>query len=93
KLAELELALEAQNKQDASQPSVKMRLVRTQVGAEEIAEIVARSTGIPVSRMMQGEREKLLHMEDELHRRVVGQDEAITAVSDAIRRSRAGLGD
>ena len=71
----------------------KRRLVRTQVGAEEIAEIVSRATGIPVSRMMQGEREKLLHMEDVLHQRVIGQDEAIVAVSDAIRRSRAGLGD
>jgi ATP-dependent Clp protease ATP-binding subunit ClpB len=67
--------------------------VRTQVGAEEIAEIVSRATGIPVSRMMQGEREKLLHMEEVLHQRVIGQDEAIVAVSDAIRRSRAGLGD
>ncbi|OON62334.1 ATP-dependent chaperone ClpB [Massilia sp. KIM] len=69
------------------------KLLRTQVGAEEIAEVVSRATGIPVSRMMQGEREKLLHIEDELHKRVVGQDEAITAVSDAIRRSRAGLAD
>jgi ATP-dependent Clp protease ATP-binding subunit ClpB len=74
-------------------PSGKPRLLRTQVGAEEIAEVVSRATGIPVSKMMQGEREKLLHMEDDLHKRVVGQDEAITAVSDAIRRSRAGLSD
>ncbi len=74
---------------DASKP----KLLRTQVGAEEIAEVVARATGIPVSRMMQGERDKLLHIEDELHKRVVGQDEAIEAVSDAIRRSRAGLSD
>ncbi|MFN3792572.1 ATP-dependent chaperone ClpB [Massilia sp.] len=71
----------------------KPKLLRTQVGAEEIAEVVARATGIPVARMMQGEREKLLHIEDELHKRVVGQDEAIVAVSDAIRRSRAGLSD
>ena len=69
------------------------KLVRTQVGAEEIAEVVSRATGIPVSKMMQGERDKLVHMEDELHRRVIGQHEAIVAVSDAIRRSRAGLGD
>ena len=69
----------------------KPKLLRTQVGAEEIAEVVSRATGIPVSRMMQGEREKLLHIEDRLHQRVVGQDEAIVAVSDAIRRSRAGL--
>jgi ATP-dependent Clp protease ATP-binding subunit ClpB len=63
------------------------------VGAEEIAEVVSRSTGIPVSKMLQGEREKLLHMEDALHRRVVGQDEAVRLVSDAIRRSRSGLSD
>ena len=69
------------------------RLLRTQVGAEEIAEVVARATGIPVSKLMQGEREKLLKMEDHLHKRVVGQDEAISAVANAIRRSRAGLGD
>ena len=94
KLAELEAALEVQNKKDAAGATTeKPKLVRTQVGAEEIAEIVARATGIPVSRMMQGEREKLLHMEDVLHERVVGQEEAIVAVSDAIRRSRAGLGD
>ncbi|HWZ46658.1 MAG TPA: ATP-dependent chaperone ClpB [Herbaspirillum sp.] len=98
KLNELEQALEAQSRQDAALEAsavagAKPRLVRTQVGAEEIAEIVSRATGIPVSRMMQGEREKLLHMEDVLHRRVIGQNEAIVAVSDAIRRSRAGLGD
>ena len=69
------------------------RLLRTQVGAEEIAEVVSRATGIPVSRMMQGERDKLLKMEDTLHDRVVGQDEAVRLVSDAIRRSRAGLAD
>jgi ATP-dependent Clp protease ATP-binding subunit ClpB len=63
------------------------------VGAEEIAEVVARATGIPVSKLMQGERDKLLQMEDKLHDRVVGQEEAITAVANAIRRSRAGLGD
>ena len=69
------------------------KLLRTQVGAEEIAEVVSRSTGIPVARMMQGERDKLLQMEDSLHKRVVGQDEAVRLVSDAIRRSRAGLAD
>jgi ATP-dependent Clp protease ATP-binding subunit ClpB len=63
------------------------------VDAEDIAEVVARWTGIPVSKMLQSEREKLLHMEEELHKRVVGQDEAIAAVSDAVRRSRAGLQD
>jgi len=69
------------------------RLLRTQVDAEEIAEVVARATGIPVAKLMQGEREKLLQMEDKLHERVVGQDEAIAAVSNAIRRSRSGLSD
>jgi ATP-dependent Clp protease ATP-binding subunit ClpB len=69
------------------------QLLRTQVGAEEIAEVVSRATGIPVARMMQGERDKLLQMEDSLHKRVVGQDEAVRLVSDAIRRSRAGLAD
>ena len=63
------------------------------VGAEEIAEVVARATGIPVSKLMQGERDKLLLMEDKLHERVVGQDEAIAAVANAIRRSRSGLSD
>src|SRR5450631_498097 len=69
------------------------KLLRTRVGVEEIAEVVSRSTGIPVSKMMQGERDKLLLMEDRLHQRVVGQDEAVRLVSDAIRRSRAGLSD
>ena len=69
------------------------KLVREEVTADDIAEVVSRWTGIPVSRMMQSEREKLLHLEDELHRRVIGQDEAINAVSDAVRRSRAGLQD
>ena len=69
------------------------QLLRTMVGAEEIAEVVARATGIPTAKLMQGERDKLLQMEDKLHERVVGQDEAITAVSDAIRRSRSGLSD
>jgi len=87
--------LEAQLKQADTGEAKKMerKLLRTQVGAEEIAEVVSRATGIPVSKMMQGERDKLLHMEEELHKRVVGQDEAIAAVSDAIRRSRAGLSD
>jgi len=69
------------------------QLVQTRVTAEEIAEVVSRWTGIPVSKMLEGERDKLLHMEDALHKRVVGQDEAVHAVSDAIRRSRAGLSD
>ncbi|MDE2268935.1 MAG: ATP-dependent chaperone ClpB [Betaproteobacteria bacterium] len=95
RLPELERKLhEAQAKEtaDGDQPQAR-RLLRTQVGAEEIAEVVSRATGIPVSKLVQGERDKLVHMEERLHRRVVGQDEAIRAVSDAIRRSRAGLSD
>jgi len=88
--------LETQLKQAASAEEGEQkphRLLRTQVGAEEIAEVVSRATGIPVSKMLQGERDKLLHMEDKLHERVVGQDEAVRLVSDAIRRSRSGLSD
>ena len=97
RLPELEAQLKQAEKATASaggaQDSSKPKLLRTEVGAEEIAEVVSRATGIPVSRMMQGEREKLLHIEEKLHERVVGQDEAINAVADAIRRSRAGLSD
>ncbi len=89
--AKLSQATNAEENQ--AQDKKHFQLLRTEVGAEEIAEIVSRATGIPVSRMMQGEREKLLHMEAKLHERVVGQDEAIQAVSNAIRRSRAGLAD
>jgi ATP-dependent Clp protease ATP-binding subunit ClpB len=87
--------LEAQLKQAevAGEGKPAFKLLRTEVGAEEIAEVVSRATGIPVSKMLQGERDKLLHMEDKLHSRVVGQDEAVRVVSDAIRRSRAGLSD
>ena len=85
--------LEAQLKQADKPKAGKPRLLRTQVGAEEIAEVVSRWTGIPVAKMMQGEREKLLRMEDRIHQRVVGQDESVRLVADAIRRSRAGLGD
>ncbi|HUY04313.1 MAG TPA: ATP-dependent chaperone ClpB [Rhodocyclaceae bacterium] len=91
--------LEAQLKQadtagaSAGDKPQRFKLLRTQVGAEEIAEVVSRATGIPVSRMMQGEREKLLHMEERLQARVVGQSEAVRMVSDAIRRSRAGLSE
>ena len=96
RLPELENQLrdaEATVDEDQHGGAGKLKLLRTQVGAEDIAEVVSRATGIPVSRMMQGERDKLMHIEDELHKRVVGQDEAITAVADAIRRSRAGLSD
>ena len=94
KLPELEKQLkDAQAIEAKKGPGSTPRLLRTQVGAEEIAEVVARATGLPVSKLMQGERDKLLQMEDKLHQRVVGQSEAITAVANAIRRSRAGLGD
>src|SRR5688500_11476762 len=84
---------EAQAAESGKAKSGKPQLLRTQVGADEIAEVVARATGIPVSKLMQGEREKLLQMEGKLHERVIGQDEAIAAVSNAIRRSRSGLSD
>ena len=89
KLPELEKQLAAAQAAETQD----FKLLQDKVTAEEIAEVVARWTGIPVSKMLEGEREKLLHMEDDLHRRVVGQDEAVRAVSDAIRRARAGLSD
>ncbi len=92
RLPELEKQLKSVNERDQDQHQ-KNKLLRTQVGAEEIAEVVSRSTGIPISKLMQGERDKLLAMEDKLHQRVVGQDEAIVAVANAIRRARAGLSD
>ncbi len=87
--------LEAEMKQAeaAGEGKREFKLLRREVGAEEIAEVVSRATGIPVSKMMQGERDKLLQMEDRIHQRVVGQDEAVRVVADAIRRSRAGLSD
>ncbi|KAF4516709.1 hypothetical protein B566_EDAN003459 [Ephemera danica] len=91
-LPQLEAQLKVANAGDPSKQP-KNKLLRTQVGAEEIAEVVSRATGIPVSKMMQGERDKLLKMEERLHQRVVGQDEAVRLVADAIRRSRAGLSD
>jgi len=93
KLPQLEAQLKKADKTLAQEQAKKPHLLRTQVGAEEIAEVVSRATGIPVSKMMQGEREKLLLMEDRLHKRVVGQDEAVRLVCDAIRRSRSGLSD
>ena len=99
KLPELEARMKAVDKAEVDVPKGQMtatgkpKLLRTEVGAEEIAEVVSRATGIPVSKMMQGEREKLLKMEDRLHERVVGQDEAVRLVAEAIRRSRAGLAD
>ena len=94
KLPDLERKLkEAQASEAKKSDAGRPQLLKTVVGAEEIAEVVARATGIPVSRLMQGEREKLLQMEKKLHERVVGQDEAISAVANAIRRSRSGLSD
>ncbi|MBP9219203.1 MAG: ATP-dependent chaperone ClpB [Sterolibacterium sp.] len=99
KVAELQYGqlpqLEAQLKmaEKSGEAKTANKLLRTQVGAEEIAEVVSRATGIPVSKMMQGERDKLLKMEGRLHQRVIGQNEAVRLVSDAIRRSRAGLSD
>ena len=90
KIKEAEVELENLKNELAKNESP---LIKEEIGSEEIADVVARWTGIPVSKMLQSEREKLLHLEDELHKRVIGQDEAITAVSDAIRRSRAGLSD
>jgi len=89
KIPELEAQLAAAEKSEQGD----FQLLRTSVTEDEIAEVVSRWTGIPVSRMLEGEREKLLRMEESLHSRVIGQDEAVTAVSDAIRRSRAGLSD
>jgi ATP-dependent Clp protease ATP-binding subunit ClpB len=98
KLPELEKKLKATEEKEAgkaqsAKDSGRAQLLRKQVGADEIAEVVSRATGIPVSKMMQGERDKLLQMETKLHQRVVGQDEAIGAVANAIRRSRSGLSD
>ena len=92
KLKELEDEI-AKSANSPHQDNDASRLVREEVTADDIAEVVSRWTGIPVSRMMQSEKEKLLHLEEELHKRVIGQDEAIRAVSDAVRRSRAGLQD
>ena len=93
KIKEAQERLDAFQKQLAEDQSGGTSLIKEEVTREDIAEVVAKWTGIPVTKMLQGEREKLLHLEDELHRRVVGQEEAIEAVSDAVRRSRAGLQD
>jgi ATP-dependent Clp protease ATP-binding subunit ClpB len=98
KLPELEKKLKAAEEKEAGKAQSakdggRAQLLRTMVGADEIADVVSRATGIPVAKMMQGERDKLLQMEVKLHQRVVGQDEAIAAVANAIRRSRSGLSD
>lgn len=80
-------------KADVTIPASQNKMLRTEVGADEIAEVVSRATGIPVAKMMQGEKEKLINMESVLHQRVVGQDEAVKSISNAIRRSRSGLSD
>ena len=92
RLQQLQADIEARQQQLKERQGTEA-MVKEEVTPDDIAEVVARWTGIPVTRMMQSEREKLLHLEDELHRRVVGQDEAIQAVADAVRRSRAGLQD
>ncbi len=92
-LPKLEAKLKEAMEREAAGNGNQNRLLRTHVGAEEIAEVVSRATGIPVSKMLTGERDKLLKMEEKLHERVVGQDEAVRLVSDAIRRSRSGLSD
>ena len=92
KLKQLEDDIKAQQEQLKNRQGAEA-MVKEEVTADDIADVVARWTGIPVTRMLQSEREKLLHLEDELHKRVVGQDEAIQAVADAVRRSRAGLQD
>ncbi len=91
-IPELEKKIEEASKAEQSGDK-KMQLLRNKVGENEIAEVVSKWTGIPVSKMMEGEMQKLLHLEEELHKRVIGQDEAVKAVADAIRRSRAGLAD
>ena len=93
KLKEKEAEIAATQAELATAQGQEGAMIREEVGAEDIADIVSRWTGIPVGKMLQSEREKLLHLEDELHRRVVGQDLAIEAVADAVRRSRAGLQD
>lgn len=93
RLPELEAQLKHAASSEAKNSNLKHKMLRTEVGADEIAEVVSRATGIPVSKMLTGERDKLLAMEDKLHERVVGQDEAVRLVSDAIRRSRSGLSD
>jgi len=93
RLPALEKQLQQAQSNENNQVGNAPKLLRTQVGAEEIAEVVSRATGIPVAKMMQGEKDKLLHMEEKLHQRVVGQNEAIAAIAHAIRRARAGLSD
>ena len=93
KIAEIEKKLEENNRKIEARQASGDLIMKEEIGSDDIADIVSRWTGIPVSKMLQSERQKLLGIEDELHRRVVGQDEAVRAVSDAVKRSRAGMGD
>lgn len=93
RIPELEKQIEAAEQAQVEKTDTKFKLLRNRVTDEEIAEVVSKWTGVPVAKMLEGEREKLLRMEDELHKNVVGQDDAIVAVSNAVRRSRAGLSD
>ncbi|MGB0467572.1 MAG: ATP-dependent chaperone ClpB [Pontibacterium sp.] len=93
RIPELERQLEQANEAEQQEGESKNKLLRNKVTEEEVAEVVSRWTGIPISKMLEGEREKLLRMETELHKRVMGQEEAVVAVSNAVRRSRAGLSD
>ncbi|HCD35797.1 MAG TPA: chaperone protein ClpB [Chlorobium sp.] len=93
KTGEIEKAIEENSRQMENRQAAGDLIMKEEIDAEDIAEIVAKWTGIPVSRMLQSERQKLLHIEEELHARVIGQNEAVTAVSDAVKRSRAGMGD
>src|SRR5205814_3665436 len=88
-----ELEKQLQVAESAETDSVEPRFLKTDVDAEDVAEVVSKWTGIPLSRLMEGEIEKLVHMEERLHERVIGQDEAVSAVASALRRSRAGLSD
>jgi len=93
KIAEIEKELEENNRKIEARQASGDLIMKEEIDSDDIADIVSRWTGIPVSKMLQSERQKLLGIEDELHRRVVGQDEAVRAVSDAVKRSRAGMGD
>ncbi|NTU98157.1 MAG: AAA domain-containing protein, partial [Chlorobiaceae bacterium] len=93
KTVQIERELEDNRRKIEEKKTAGDLIMKEEIDAEDIADIVSKWTGIPVSKMLQSERQKLLHIEDELHRRVIGQDEAVSAVSDAVKRSRAGMGD
>lgn len=93
KLTDLHRRLEATESELAQAQGTGKSLLREEVTEADIAEVISKWTGIPISKLVESEKEKLLHLEDELHNRVIGQEEAVTAVADAIQRSRAGLAD